>query len=295
MRSGWRPDTRAFLRAREATREAARLLFASASFVTANLGYLVCLAVASRKGTGEATLYTYAYFSALVLVATTAISAAMVTTPAMLAEPRSSGSMESSTVSTYRFTVVLVAPVFVLALLVGKPVIGFALGGHFNGHDAERLVVTLVCLSGWVLASAAGVYAVLGLLAQDKARALALIAALHIAALVPLAIVGRELAGIPGIALAQSAVMLGATAVQLRLAFGHAWTKLLRGLGAVTLKGGIAAFAACVPSFAILAAFDHSVVATTVALALAAACTLAVYRIAWPGETGALVSLLSRP
>jgi hypothetical protein len=194
----------------------------------------------------------------------------------------------------YRFTVVLLTPIFGLALLIGKPLVQFALGGHFSGDDAQRLVVTFICLSGWVLGSAAGIYAVLALLARGREGALAVVATIHIAALTPLAIVGRELAGIEGIAVAQSLAMLAATAAQLRLAFGSAWIQSIKRLWGATLKGGLAVSGAFAPSFVIVAIFDRSFAATAVAVALAAVLALGVSRLAWPSETAALASVFSR-
>jgi hypothetical protein len=288
---GWtlRPETLA--RVGAATAEAGRLMLASASFAAANIGYVICIAVAAREGTGEATLYAYAYFSAALLVATTAVSAAMVRAPQILAGAEAAGESARSTVSTYRFTVILIAPVIALALLLGRPLLGFLLGADFEGADAQRLVITLVCLTGWVLGSAAGLYAVVQLLAHGRAAALAAIAAVQTVLLVGLAIAGSDIAGIEGIAAGQSLSLMLGTAAQLRLAFPREWKRLLVDLGEATARGAVVIAVAAGPGLLLYEAAERGL-APTVA-ATAAGCVLAVLAtvLVWPRELRAMVSM----
>jgi peptidoglycan biosynthesis protein MviN/MurJ (putative lipid II flippase) len=269
------------------------LSLASATYVAVNLGYVICVAVASRAGSGEATLYAYAYFSAAILVAVTATSAAMVRSPRLLSEQaRSPDVMADSTKATFRVTVVIVTPLFAVAALVGRPVIGFVLGSAFGHDDTVRLVVALLCLAGWVLASAASVFAVMEMLAQRRLGQLAAVAVAQVLVLIPLAIAGREAWGIRGIALAQSLALIGAAAAQLWLAFGPRW----RGTAAHMLRDtgravGVMA-AAFAPGAVLVVALGYEapvvVPAALLSIALAAVAT----RVAWPSEWRLLASVV---
>jgi hypothetical protein len=198
-------------------------------------------------------------------------------------------------VSTYRYSVMLIAPVIALSLLVGKPVLGFLLGSDFRGHDAERLVITLVCLIGWVLGNAAGLYAVVELLSSGRARALAAVATAQSALLVGLAVTGRELGGIEGVAVGQSLSMLAGTATQLRLAFAGAWLSTLRAIGGATATGIAVAAAATAPGLILLGVAGDSAATRIAAAASGLALALVVTRLAWRGESTALMSFVVRP
>jgi peptidoglycan biosynthesis protein MviN/MurJ (putative lipid II flippase) len=291
---GWRPQLHHYLKLAQAARDSWRLLAASASFVATNLGFVICLSVASREGTGQATIYTYAYFSAALLVATTAVSAAMVRAPKLLSAEGPGSFSPANSVSTYRFTLVLVIPALALAAFAGKPVIDFVLGSSFDGDDARRLIVTLLCLSGWILGSAAGVLAVVELIRREQILPLAIIAGAQILLLTLLAILGRELADIPGVAVAQSTAMVAATAAQLRLAFGSDWLVSAGEMLRSTARSVVAVAAAFAPSVVAVVVLGPSAGVMLAALVLAAFLTLIASRSVWPEETAVLASLLSR-
>ncbi|HEX8856955.1 MAG TPA: hypothetical protein VF752_15275 [Thermoleophilaceae bacterium] len=276
-------------------REVRDLSLASATFVALNLGYVICVAVASRAGSGEATLYAYAYFSAAILVAMTATSAAMVRSPRLLSsEARSEQVMAQSAMATYRVTVVVVTPVLAVAALVGQPVLEFVLGGAFGHDDTVRLVETLLLLSGWVLGTAAGTFAVVELLARARLRELALIGVAQVLLLVPLAIAGREAWGIRGIALAQSLVVLAATAAQLHLAFAADARRVVRHMAADTGRAVGAMAVAFAPSVALVLALGYDAAVVVPAAALAVALAVVATRVAWPDEWRLLTSVVRR-
>ena len=283
-RGGWHFRSQAYLRLGEATAEAGRLLVASASFAAANVGYVICVAVASEAGPGEATLYAYAFFSAALLVSTTAVSAAMVRAPQILSGTQAEDEAARSTVSTYRFTVLLIAPVIALVLLIGRPLLGFLLGADFQGEDAQRLVITLLCLIGWVLGWSASLYAVVQLLASGRAGVLAAIAVAQMVLLVGLAIAGRELAGIEGIALGQSVALLLSTFAQLRLAFPQVWRGVLLELVRVTSRGVLLVAVAAGPGLLLYEAAGRGTATSLAAVLLCCALAVLVARAAWPRE-----------
>ena len=291
-RAGWRPEPGAVLDPRAAGRQASDLVLASASFLAANLGFVICVAVASRDGAGEATIYAYAYFTAALLVATTAVSSAMVRSPKLLAVTERADATVVEATTTYRFTLVLVAPALGLIAVAGAPIADFLLGDAFDGSSANRLVVTLLCLSGWVFGSAAGVFAIVDLLGRGRQRELALVAVAQLLLLVPLAIGGRAAAGVAGVAAAQSLVMLGATYAQLTLAFGERARQVVGAMLATTFRAFMWMAIAFAPGLAIALATDHSTGGTAWAVVISLPLALAATRIAWPDETRTILSLL---
>ena len=289
--AGWRPQLRAVVDLRGASRQAGNLVLASASFLAANLGFVICVAVASRDGAGEATIYAYAYFTAALLVATTAVSSAMVRTPKLLAGAERADATIVEATTTYRFTLVLVGPALGLIAVAGAPIADFLLGDAFDGASADRLVVTLLCLTGWVLGSAAGIFAIVDLLARNKQRELALVAAGQLVLLVPLAIAGRAAAGVAGVAVAQSIVMVGATLCQLWLAFGDRARGALGSMLATTLRAAAVMALAFAPGIAIALVGD-STGATVAAVAISLPLAFVATRLAWPAELRTVLSLL---
>ncbi len=86
-----------------------------------------------------------------------------------------------------------------------------------------------------------------------------------------LAIAGNELAGIEGIAIAQSLSLLGGTVAQLRLAFPREWRELLVRLGAATARGAAVIVVAAAPGLVLYEAAGRDTVPTLVAVALCCA------------------------
>jgi hypothetical protein len=202
--------------------------------------------------------------------------------------------MAESAVATYRVTVVVVMPVLALAALVGQPVLAFVLGDAFGHDDTVRLVVTMLLLSGWILGAAAGTFAVVELLARERLKALALIGLAQVLVLAPLAIAGRELWGIRGIAIAQSMAVLGATAVQLRLAFGPDAARVERHMLADTARALAAMGAAFAPSVALVLILGYEAPVVVPAAVLAVGLAIVGTRLAWPDEWRLLTSVVRR-
>lgn len=295
LRTGWRPvrPTTKFIR--ETCSEAARLLFASATFIGVNIAYVICIAISARQGSGEVTLFAYAYVLAGVLVGITANVTAMVRSPAVVASADHTSEAAAVGVWSFRFTMVLAGPVLAMAMLVGRPVIAFALGSGFSGADVRQILLTLLCLIGWIIGSAAGIFAVVELLARGELRRLGALAAILVAAVSGLASVGGALAGIEGIAVALSTVTLGVAAVQLRWAFGAVWRR-----EAVTMLHAcvreLAVLAVAFAPAALLLSILGEATADVVAAALLAAALVAIAsRFAWPSECSALLRLIRRP
>jgi hypothetical protein len=173
-------------------------------------------------------------------------------------------------------------------------VIAFALGSGFSAVDVREILVTLLCLIGWILGSAAGIFAIVELLARGELRRLAALAATLVAAVCGLALAGGALAGIEGIAVALSTATLGVAAVQLRWAFGAVWQREAAKMLRACLRELIVLAVAFAPAALLLSVLGETTVAAVAAALLAAALVAIASRVAWPRECSALVGLIRR-
>ena len=281
LRSGWRPR---WTKGVSLATEAGRLSFASATFFAANFSYVICVAVAAHHGTGEATAFAYAFMLAIVLVGVTANVNAMVRSPSLVAGEDRSERTAETTVLSFRYTLVLIGPVLAMTLLVGEPVIEWALGADFGAEGAHRIVVTLACLIVWILGSAGAVFAVVELLARGELTRLAALGAVQVAVTFGAALAGAAIAGTPGIAAALSLTAAATALIQLRWAFGALFVSTITRMGqAVGRELVVLAIA-----FAPAALLPSDVAAGVLAAALAIAATY----VAWPRERRVLLGLV---
>lgn len=292
---GWKPRFDAFADLGRTARDCAGLMVASASFLIVNVGYLICLAVANHGRQGDATIYAYAFFAAAFLVATTAIPSALVRAPSLLDAGGGRGVTAGDVVADFRVALLLITPAFGFAALLATPLIDLATGGFFDVDDAGRLVTVLLCLAPWVLSSVAGVLVVLELLNRRRVNSLAAVAAGQALALIGLAVAGRELAGIAGIALAQSLTMVVGTVIQVRLAFDGRTDSPVISLGrecALALALGAAAFA---PSFLLIVLANGATAAAAAATAIASVLYVILARRWFAHEWRMLAAVARRP
>jgi ABC-type multidrug transport system fused ATPase/permease subunit len=294
VRRGWTPSLAGLGSPSGLVREAGRLTFASIFFVGTNLAYVACVALATRHRGGEATLFAYAYVGAAALVAVTANVSAMARSPAVVAGAERAQVAAATGVATLRLTLLLAGPVVGMALLVGRPVLELVLGSSYSGHDVHRLLITLLALTGWIVASAAGIFAIVELLARSELKLLARLALALVLATVACALLGGALAGIVGIAAGLSVAMIGVTAVQLRSAFAHEWRATALAMARAIVRELVVLACAFGPAGVLLLAIGASDASRTGCGILAAVVVTLASRVAWPGEFRALLALAHR-
>ena len=282
------PRRRTFL---EGAREAGRLLYASAPFIGSTVAYVVCIAVAARQGTGSASVFAYAYMLAGILLALTSGVAAMIRSPSLVAGPERTREAVGVSLRSFRLTLLLCGPIVGAALLLGRPVIGFVLGSTFSDADLTELLITFGCLVGWLLASAAGIFALVELLARHELRRLAWLATAQNVVLAPLALAAALIAGVPGVAVALSLVQVCVAAVQLRWAFGAQAAQL----GAAMVRASGREIAVVVATFG-PAALVLTAIGGTPGLAASAIVALGLGMVAtamcWPSESRGLLAIV---
>ncbi|MEI2703304.1 MAG: hypothetical protein V9E83_13010 [Baekduia sp.] len=284
LRGGWRPRGASRALIRTIASEAGRLGFASAMFLSTTLLYVVCMGFATRRGTGEATLFAYAYVLMAILLGLTANVAGMAQSAAVIARDDRQDETAAAALATTRLTLVLAAPALAAVTSCGAPAVNWVLGSGFSEADVRDLLLTAVGLSGWLLASAVGVFAVVELLARHALRPLAAAAIVQATMIFPAAAAGSATGGILGIAIGLSAVSLAANGVLVRVAFGPERARaVLRGTAAGTgreLALVLVAFSLPVAAATLAGGGAWLLVAGAGSLALAAAGT----RLAWPAE-----------
>lgn len=295
-RDGWRPHallggtTQAL---GQVARQAGYLIGASGPFLGTAVAYVICVAIVSRQGAGEATLFAYAFVVASVLLGMTAYVSAQVHSPSVMASTDRRGEAIEASGWTLRFSLLLCGPVLTLVCLVGAPVLGFVLGGDFSDRDVTTVLTGGACMAGWLFASAASVFAVIELLAQERLRALGVIAVVQVLVSAALALVAAPVAGVPGVALALSLTQIGVAAAQMHLAFGPALPALGRDVLDALGRELVVVVAMAVPALVLLLAVGGVGGTVAAGVVAAVAAIVATLRM-WPQESRSLLGLLRR-
>lgn len=153
---GYRPSLSRVLELRRLPHTLGAILGGAAGYLLFYLTLVISVAFAARIAEGAVTLYTYAFFTALVVMGATS-SPVGVVMAAPLSETwdRRVASLEPHLLAVFRTAVVLILPVFALAALIGDQVVELVLGSSLNAADADAIVATFLALAGMVVASAA--------------------------------------------------------------------------------------------------------------------------------------------
>jgi peptidoglycan biosynthesis protein MviN/MurJ (putative lipid II flippase) len=280
VRAGYRPRPRG-----AGTRPAVVMLTGAIPQLIAQIMYVVSIAFASHLRTGSVTLFSYAYFAALLVIGATTFPASVV-----LAAPLTRGwdrrpqSLEPQLVTVLRAGLMLVAPAVALVGLVGDELIRLLLGGSLTAHDATAIVTTFLILTGIVVTSIATTVPMLAAFATGRYARLALLsavtAAFHVAANLAAVQAGR-IQALAAVSSVDSVVFL---LLLLHMTWGpSAW----RVAGAVAREVGIvaAAGAAAFGPPALVAAAVGGWGAELAAWAVGAAAFAALVLVALPGHS----------
>jgi peptidoglycan biosynthesis protein MviN/MurJ (putative lipid II flippase) len=166
---GYRPRAGALIPRLTALNTIGQVVLGAVGSLLWQVAYVITLAFASRLDTGAITVYSYAFFAAMVVVSITSGALGIV-----LAAPlsRTWGDDPRSLVPHERAVVesglVIMVPALAVAALVGDEIVELLLGGSLTAGDATNLVVTFLCLAGVLLAGSASI--VPGLAAFARAQ-----------------------------------------------------------------------------------------------------------------------------
>jgi peptidoglycan biosynthesis protein MviN/MurJ (putative lipid II flippase) len=260
-RDGYRPAARRLGPSGGDTRSALmKALPGSLPYVVVQITYVISLAYAARLGEGEVTLYSYAFFAALLVVGATGGPASMVlAAPLAQSWNRDPASLNPHLVAVTRAGLLLGAPMVAAIAFVGDEVLDLLLGTAVNAVEGDRVVAVIAALSGFVIATLANSVPMVAGFVASRYGTVAILSALSVLVHLALTALAVRWEALPAIGLAASvstAIFLGSMILLLwgrgagvpawlvlrevaqvggaaLLGFGTGW------FGAVSLGGGV--------------------------------------------------------
>jgi peptidoglycan biosynthesis protein MviN/MurJ (putative lipid II flippase) len=153
---GYRPRLSRVASARGLISTVGVILGGATGFLLYYLTLVVSIIFAARMEEGAVTLYSYAFFTALIVMgATSAPVGVVMAAPLSRTWDRRAASLEPHVLAVFRTAIVMILPVFAVAALVGDQLVELLLGSSLTGVDADALVATFLALAGMVIASVA--------------------------------------------------------------------------------------------------------------------------------------------
>jgi peptidoglycan biosynthesis protein MviN/MurJ (putative lipid II flippase) len=219
---GYRPAL-ARLRPSAATlRALGQVLPGSLPYVVVQVTYVISLGYAARLGEGEVTLYSYAFFAALLVVGATGGPASMVlAAPLAQSWDRDPRSLIPHLAAVTRAGLILGAPMIAGVAFVGDEILDVLLGSAVTAEEGDRVVGSVLALSGFVVATLANSVPMVASFVALRYAAVAALSALGVVAHVALTAAAAPLGGLEGIGLAASASALFFLACLVVLVWGR--------------------------------------------------------------------------
>jgi hypothetical protein len=162
--------------------------------------FVVALRFAGGLGAGKATSLNYAYLIAAVLVVATASSVALISSAPLTRRGIDVEAAVTHVVHSSWLSLALIAAAAGVFALAGGRVVGPILGGAYGGEVGRELGRLVAYLAPWMVVNVAFTLTFPLLFVLERSRGLVAIAVVGLAVSVPIVFVGRELAGLAGIA-----------------------------------------------------------------------------------------------
>jgi peptidoglycan biosynthesis protein MviN/MurJ (putative lipid II flippase) len=155
-RFGYRADGRRVLAGARSVAGVRLIAAASAGSVAGQITYLVSLGAAARIGAGAVTLYSYAFFAAMVFAGASALPIGTVMAPAISeAWDRRPESLGPAVAAVQRVGFVLIVPALALVAVAGRDLVQLVLGSKLSHHDVGEIVNVVLALGGVLVATVA--------------------------------------------------------------------------------------------------------------------------------------------
>jgi hypothetical protein len=177
--------------------------------------FLIALRGASALGVGAVTSLSFAYFFAAVLVAATATSLAIISTPELTRRGVAPEEAVAHVVHGAWLSLPLIAGAAGVFAVAGDRIAAAVLGDAYGGEVGHELARLVVALSPWTVGAVGFSLAFPLLYVFERSRVLIPVALGAVVAQVPIALALRELWGLEGLALALGVTTLGVLAVLL--------------------------------------------------------------------------------
>jgi O-antigen/teichoic acid export membrane protein len=153
---GYRPRLRGMLAVRRALASIGAILGGAAGYMLFYLTLVVSVTFAARMAEGDVTLYSYAFFTAvMVMGATSGPAGVVMAAPLSKSWDGRPASLEPHLLAVFRTSLMLILPIIAVAALVGDKLVDLVLGSSLSGSDADSIVATFLGLSGMMVASVA--------------------------------------------------------------------------------------------------------------------------------------------
>jgi peptidoglycan biosynthesis protein MviN/MurJ (putative lipid II flippase) len=227
-RLGYRPRLLAVLGGTRRPRTALMLLLGTVAPLLGQLNFVISLAFAAHLGAGAVTLYTGAFFAGAVVVAVTGSAASLVlAAPIAQTWDGDPAGLLPHLRTVMRAGLIIVGPSVAVAGLVGDELVELVLGDSFTPDDADRIVGSLVALSGLFVGLLAQQLPMLAAFAQSRYGAVAAVAVAGTAVHVAASAVALSLDGIVWLGVAASLSTLTTMTLLLWLVHGRGLARAL--------------------------------------------------------------------
>lgn len=158
------------------------ILGGSFGYLIAQLAYVITLGFAARMSEGAVTLYSYAFFTASLLIgASSGPVSYVLAAPLSETWDRRPESLRGDLLAVVRTGFATVLPVLAAAALVGRQVVDVVLGASLSSSDSAILANTFLALGGMILSSQVAPVPTIAAFAASRYAHLALISVVGLA------------------------------------------------------------------------------------------------------------------
>jgi peptidoglycan biosynthesis protein MviN/MurJ (putative lipid II flippase) len=177
LSAGWRPLGRLATAAAELGRRLWIIVSGAAVYAASQAMFVVSLAFAARMSSGDATVYTYAFFAASFVVGASSGAVGMVlAAPLAQTWDRVAESLTPHLRTIVRLGATLTLPVLGLAAIAGDDLASIVLGSKLTAADTHALAGSFVALAGFMLAMLAVTVPLLAAFVLARYAAVAMVA-----------------------------------------------------------------------------------------------------------------------
>jgi peptidoglycan biosynthesis protein MviN/MurJ (putative lipid II flippase) len=250
---------------RSPTRRLGELVAATVLPLTLQLVYVICLPLAAQNGVGAVTSLGYAYLIGAAVVTVTASSLSLVTTVPLARVGIDPSSIARHVDASSWMAILAIGATVGVFALSGETIVSKLFGEGYESDVGAELGGVVVALAPWMVVSVAFSVVFPIIFVAGRHRRLPVVAVATIAAHVPLALLGQDLFGLDGLAVALAFSSLVAVVLLLHLL--RALRLTLAGLAVpVALTTGLT-LAAYVPAGLALDGAAYAALAGTVGFA----------------------------
>jgi peptidoglycan biosynthesis protein MviN/MurJ (putative lipid II flippase) len=220
VRRGYRLRPAQLLPRRRRLVDARVMFLGSVGYMIPQATYVISVAFAARIEEGAVTLYSYAFFAAMLVIGASSGAAGIVlAAPLSQTWDRRPETLEPDLVKVTRAGLLLIIPLLGVAALVGDDLVELVLGGSLGSDDPAVIADSFLALAGVMISSAALPVPMLAAFATGRYGGVAVVSIVTVAVHVPLSALGLAV-GTPE-AIAGAASLSATVSLVLMLAVVH--------------------------------------------------------------------------